>query len=216
MSNTKHTVELNGLLRDTIGKGASRRLRKEGLVPAIIYGDNKDAQSISLNSNELKKALSHESIFSQIIPVVLGNKKESVIIKALHRHPFKKQVLHVDLQRVNKDTEVRVHVHLNIIGEDIAPGIKLSGGVLNKNFADVEVSCTPDLIPEFIDVDVSALNIGESIHLTELKLPKGVTLTALMHGNDKDHDQAVVSINAPRVSSEEETTEEATTEETKD
>jgi len=215
MSNAKHAVELNGEIRETIGKGASRRLRREGLVPAIIYGDNKDAQSVSLVENDLKKALSNESVFSQVIPVNLGKKKESVIIKALHRHPFKKQVLHVDLQRVSKNTEVKVHVALHIIGEDTAPGIKLEGGVLSKHFSDLEVACTPDSIPDYIDIDVSALKLGESIHLTELKLPKGVKLTALAHGDDKEHDQAVVAINSPRGGAEEEetTTEEATTEE---
>jgi len=211
MSNSKNAVELNGEIRETIGKGASRRLRREGLIPAIIYGDNKDAQSISLIENDLKKALSNESIFSQVIPVNLGKKKENVIIKALHRHPFKRQVLHVDLQRVSKNTEVKIHVALHIIGEDVAPGIKQDGGVLSKHFSDVEVACAPDFIPDHIDVDVSALKLGEAIHLTELKLPKGIILTALAHGDDKAHDQAVVTIHAPRggVEEEETTTEKA-------
>ena len=214
MSKNNHAVTLNGELRDTMGKGASRRLRKQGLIPAIVYGGNKDAQSISLHANELTKALSNEAVFSQVIPVNLGKKAENVIIKALHRHPFKKQVLHVDLQRVSKNTEVKVHVALNFIGEDVAPGVKLAGGVVSKHFADVEIVCTPDKILEHIDVDLSNMELGQSIHLTELKLPAGVKLSALSHGDDKEHDQAVVSINAPRggAQDEEEAAAEATAE----
>ena len=171
-----------------------------------MYGDNKDAKSISLLKNELNKALSNDSIFSQIIPVTIGKNTEMVIIKALHRHPFKKEILHVDLQRVNKTTEVKVHVALNFIGEDVAPGVKLNGGVVHKLFSDVEIACTSDKILDQIDVDISKMDIGDVIHLSELVLPQGVTLTALAHGNDKEHDQAVVLISSSKSAAQEEET----------
>tara|TARA_R110002126_G_scaffold92784_1_gene220037 strand:+ start:7242 stop:7913 length:672 start_codon:yes stop_codon:yes gene_type:complete len=206
MSKKNHAIILNGEIRETLGKGASRRLRKQGFIPTIVYGDNKDAKSISLLKNELNKALSNDSIFSQIIPVTIGKNTEMVIIKALHRHPFKKEILHVDLQRVNKTTEVKVHVALNFIGEDVAPGVKLNGGVVHKLFSDVEIACTSDKILDQIDVDISKMDIGDVIHLSELVLPQGVTLTALAHGNDKEHDQAVVLISSSKSAAQEEET----------
>ncbi|WP_303291419.1 50S ribosomal protein L25/general stress protein Ctc [Marinobacter sp. SS5-14b] len=183
--------------RDDQGRGASRRLRREERkIPAIIYGGNKEAVSISIWHNELKKALENEAFFSHILTIDLDGKKESVIMKDLQRHPYKPLLTHADFLRVDKDHEIHVNVPLHFINEDTAPAIKLQGGVANHQINEVEVICLPQNLPEFIEVDMTAVEMDQVVHLSDLQLPKGVRVAALLQG--EDHNLPVVAIHKPR------------------
>ena len=179
------------------GRGASRRLRREERkIPAIIYGGKKEAVSISIWHNELKKALENEAFFSHILTIELEGKKESVILKDLQRHPYKPLLTHADFLRVDKDHEIHVNVPLHFINEDTAPAIKLQGGVANHQINEVEVICLPQNLPEFIEVDMTAVEMDQVVHLSDLQLPKGVRVAALLQG--EDHNLPVVAIHKPR------------------
>ena len=183
--------------RDDQGRGASRRLRREERkIPAIIYGGNKDATPIAIWHNELKKALENEAFFSHVLTVELNGKKESVILKDLQRHPYKPILTHADFLRVDKDHEIHVNVPLHFINEDTAPAIKLHGGVANHQINEVEVICLPQNLPEFIEVDMTTVEMDQVVHLSDLKLPKGVKVAALQQG--EDHDLPVASIHKPK------------------
>ncbi|AHI28733.1 50S ribosomal protein L25/general stress protein Ctc [Marinobacter similis] len=183
--------------RDDQGRGASRRLRREERkIPAIIYGGNKEATAISIWHNELKKALENEAFFSHVLTVELDGKKESVILKDLQRHPYKPILTHADFLRVDKDHEIHVNVPLHFINEETAPAIKLHGGVANHQINEVEVICLPQNLPEFIEVDMTAVEMDQVVHLSDLKLPEGVRVAALLQG--EDHDLPVVAIHKPR------------------
>ncbi len=192
--------------RDDQGRGASRRLRREEKkIPAIIYGGKKDATSISIWHNELKKALENEAFFSHVLTIDLDGKKESVILKDLQRHPYKALLTHADFLRVDKDHEIHVNVPLHFINEETAPAIKLHGGVAQHQINEVEVICLPQDLPEYIEVDMGAVEMDEVIHLSDLKLAKGVRIAALAHG--EDHDLPVVAIHKPRAAKTEDTEE---------
>jgi len=179
------------------GRGASRRLRREERkIPAIIYGGKKEAVSISIWHNELKKALENEAFFSHILTIELEGKKESVILKDLQRHPYKPLLTHADFLRVDKDHEIHVNVPLHFLNEETAPAIKLQGGVANHQINEVEVICLPQNLPEFLEVDMTAVEMDQVVHLSDLKLPKGVRIAALLQG--EDHDLPVVAIHKPR------------------
>ena len=193
--------------RDDLGKGASRRLRRTGRVPAIIYGAGKEPQNISLDHNKMMHNLENEGFFSHIITVNLGGKKQKTILRDLQRHPAKPILLHVDFQRVSDDQAIHVHVPLHFIGEDTCPGVKQEGGSISHNIIEVEISCLPKDIPEFIEVDVSELKIGDSIHLSDLKVAEGITIAALTHG--EGHDQQVLNVHATKIAVEEEPVAEA-------
>jgi large subunit ribosomal protein L25 len=183
--------------RDDQGRGASRRLRREERkIPAIIYGGNKDATPIAIWHNELKKALENEAFFSHVLTVELNGKKESVILKDLQRHPYKPILTHADFLRVDKDHEIHVNVPLHFINEDTAPAIKLHGGVANHQINEVEVICLPQNLPEFIEVDMTTVEMDQVVHLSDLKLPKDVKIAALLQG--EDHYLPVVAIHKPR------------------
>ena len=183
--------------RDDQGRGASRRLRREERkIPAIIYGGNKDATPIAIWHNELKKALENEAFFSHVLTVELNGKKESVILKDLQRHPYKPILTPADFLRVDKDHEIHVNVPLHFINEDTAPAIKLQGGVANHQINEVEVICLPQNLPEFIEVDMTTVEMDQVVHLSDLKLPKDVKIAALLQG--EDHDLPVVAIHKPR------------------
>jgi large subunit ribosomal protein L25 len=185
--------------RDDQGRGASRRLRREEKkIPAIIYGENKEATSISIWHNELKKALENEAFFSHILTIELDGKKESVILKDLQRHPYKPLLTHADFLRVDKDHEIHVNVPLHFVNEDTAPAVKLEGGVVTHQINEVEVVCLPKDLPAYIEVDMVAIEMDQVIHLSDLKLPKGVNIAALVHG--EDHDLPVAAIHKPRAS----------------
>ena len=185
---------LQAQARELQGKGASRRLRNQGLVPAVIYGAGQEAQSISLRHNEMIRNLQEEAFYSQIITVDFGDRKESVDLRDLQRHPAKPIVMHADLQRIKDDEEITVHVALHFLNEDTSKGVKEQGGAISHNLTEVEISCLPKFLPEFIEVDLISLEKGQTLHLSDLKLPEGVTLTQLALG--EDHDQPVVSCHA--------------------
>lgn len=192
------TVEfvLNAEPRGDQGKGASRRLRRQGKVPAILYGAGREPTPIALNHSELLKQLEHEAFYSHVLTVNLGGSTEKAVLRDLQRHPAKPLILHVDLQRVAEGEKIRVHVPLHFINEANCVGVKQGGGVLTHNLVEVEVQCLPQDLPEFIEVDVTNLNVGEAIHLSELVLPAGVELVELLHG--AEHDNAVVAVHKGR------------------
>ncbi len=188
---------LNAEVRNDLGKGASRRLRRNAnLVPAVVYGGDKAPLSISLKTNEVAKLLENEAAFSHVIALNLGDAVETVLIKALQRHPAKEFVVHADFIRVVADHKLTAHVPLHFINQDIAPAVKMHGGEVSHTIVEVEVSCLPANLPEFIEVDMAAVEVGQTVHLSDLKLPEGVELVALAHGNDL----AVANIHASRVS----------------
>jgi len=191
-----NSFELKAELRDDTGKGASRRLRHAGLVPAIIYGAHKDPVMITLPHNELIHNLEQEAFYSHILSIKLGRKKEKVILKDLQRHPSKPFIMHADFLRIDEKEAIRVHVPLHFINESSAPGVK-AGGRASHTLTDVEVSCLPKDLPEFIEVDMAAMEVGQALHLSELVLPKGISIPAL--AQDASHDLAVVSIHAARI-----------------
>jgi len=169
--------ELKAQARTLQGSGASRRLRRAGKVPGIIYGGEAAPQAIELDHNELLLDMKREAFHASILNIVLGGKKQQVLLRDTQMHAYKPQILHVDFQRVTATEELHLMVPLHFINEDSAPGVKLSGGLVNRVLTEVDVQCLPRNLPEFIEVDVGALEVGESIHLSELKLPKGVKLT---------------------------------------
>mgnify|MGYP001492930458 FL=1 len=183
------------------GKGASRRLRRSGRVPAILYGGDTQPQSISLDQNRIFHDLAEEAFYSHILSLKLEGKTQKVILRDVQRHPAKPIILHVDFQRVDDKQTLNIHVPLHFIGDDVCPGVKLEGGQVSHQIIEVEITCLPKNIPEFIEVDVSELKIGDAVHLTDLKLSEGVTLTALTHG--EGHDQQVANCHATKVAEEE-------------
>ncbi|MFC1684851.1 50S ribosomal protein L25/general stress protein Ctc [Pseudomonadota bacterium] len=195
------SFEVQAETRDDMGKGASRRLRRAGQVPAIIYGAHKEPTMITLAHNELIKNLEHEAFYSHVLDLKLGSKKEQVVLKDLQRHPSKPFILHVDFLRVSAKEKLRMHVPLHFMNEDTAPGVK-QGGRVAHTLTDIEVSCLPKDLPEYIEIDMSEVEIGQAIHLSELALPKGIEIPALAQGAEQD--AVVVSIHAAKVVSEDE------------
>tara|TARA_R110002096_G_scaffold429830_1_gene643101 strand:+ start:387 stop:1040 length:654 start_codon:yes stop_codon:yes gene_type:complete len=189
--------------RSDLGKGASRRLRRTGRVPAILYGAGVDPESISLDHNKIRHNLENEAFYSHILTVNLEGKKQKVILRDLQRHPAKPVILHMDFLRVSDDQEINIHVPLHFIGEEVCHGVKMEGGQISHQITEVEVTCLPKNIPEFIEIDLTELHIGDAVHLTEIKMPEGVTLTALTHGEGQD--QQVVNVHATKVVEEEPT-----------
>ena len=191
---------LNANVRSDLGKGASRRLRRnESLVPAVIYGGEKPAQSISILAKELAKLLENEAAFSHVLALTVDGAAENVVIKALQRHPAKGYVMHADFVRVVAGQKLSAHVPLHFINEASSVGVKQQGGEVSHTISEVEVSCQPQDLPEFIEVDLANVEVGQIVHLSDLKLPKGIELVALAHGNDL----AVANIHASRVVKEE-------------
>lgn len=193
--------ELEAEVRNDIGKGASRRLRHANSVPAVVYGAGQPALALTLNHDKVNVALSHEAFYSHILKLNVGGKTEQVILKDVQRDPARPRVAHIDFQRVRADQKLHMQVPLHFHGEDKAPGLK-EGGVFSHLMSSIEVSCLPANLPEHIDVDVSNLALDQSVHLSELKLPKGVELVAFAHGVE-GHDQAVISIHIPKIIEEE-------------
>ena len=191
---------LEAAARSDLGKGASRRLRRNAsLVPAVVYGGDKAPQSISLVAKELAKALENEATFSSVISLTIDGKAEDVIIKALQRHPAKSFVLHADFIRVVAGQKMTAQVPLHFMNQETSVGVKQQGGEISHVISEVEVSCEAKNLPEFIEVDLANVEVGQIVHLSDLKLPKGVELVALAHGNNL----AVANIHASRVEKEE-------------
>jgi len=193
---------LSAEVRSDYGKGASRRLRRTNKFPGIIYGGGGNPTPISLNHNEVMNNLQHEAFFSHILTLDVSGAKEQVIIKDIQRHPFKQQILHIDLQRIVAGEAITVRVPLHFLNEETCHGVKMEGGTINRVDNEISISCLPKDLPEYIEVDLAELKLGDSVHLSEVKLPEGVTCTDLAHG-DEDHDRAIVAIHATRATIEE-------------
>ena len=209
---------LNAVTRTDEGKGASRRLRRANGVPAIVYGGKAGANdrkptSITLKTNELVKALEDEAFYNSIITINVDGKDEQVILQDLQRHPAKNIIWHADFLRVSKTSRIKAHIPVHIENEDSCVGVKIGGGIISRHLASVDVFCNAGDLPESISVDVAALEVGESLYLTDLVLPKGVELVDLAHGADAERNDAVVSVVAPRTASVEEESEAAEGEE---
>jgi len=194
-------ISIEATERSVTGKGASRRLRKEGLIPAIIYGGTADPKQINLDHNSFFHALENEAIYTQVLDLTVGKKKEKVILRDLQRHPFKQLIMHADFFRVDAKTALHVTVPFHFINADNCVGVKQDGGLLNHIMNEVEVICLPKDIPEFIEVDVENIELGGALHLSELTLPKGVQIVALTHG--EDHDSGVAAVTKTREEKEE-------------
>ena len=197
---------LSAQLREEAGKGSSRRLRRlEGLVPAIVYGGKNKPTSIQLAHKDLKRALEEESFFSSVITLKIDGKEEPVILKALQRHPAKPVVLHADFQRASAGTVLKVNVPIHFLNETSCQGVKMQGGVIHHDALEIEVSCSPKDLPEFIEVDLAEVELDQVVHLSDLKAPKGVTFVALAH----DSDLPVASVNKAKGASAEPAADEA-------
>jgi large subunit ribosomal protein L25 len=181
----KSEFEINAQSREDAGKGASRRLRRTAQIPGVVYGGKSAPRMISMSHNELVLHLEHEAFYSHILSLKIDGKAEQVILKDLQRHPAKPLVLHADFQRVSSDTKLRTSVPLHFIGEEVSVGVK-KGGVVSHGITSVEVGCLPKDLPEFIGVDVSGLDIGDNIHLSEVQLPAGVEILVLAQGDEQD------------------------------
>jgi large subunit ribosomal protein L25 len=195
----QENFEINAIARSDAGKGASRRLRCEGLVPGVIYGGGKDPEMFATSHNELIQHLGHEAFYSHILTVKVDGKAQKVVLRDLQRHPAKPFVIHMDLLRVGENDRIKMHVPLHFTGEEVAPGVK-AGGDVSHNMSDVEIVCAAKDLPEFIEVDMSAMDIGDVLHMSGLDLPAGVELTAQV---DEEHDLPVVAIHAKRGGGEE-------------
>lgn len=197
--------EFEAQARTARGGAAARRLRREDRVPAVVYGAGKAPVSISLLHKDVMKALEHEAVYSHILTLKTDGKAEKVVLKDVLRNPSQPKVLHVDFYRVSSKEKLTMQVPVHFEGEEEAPGLK-DGGVLSKLMTELELSCLPKDLPEYIVVDISKLDMGHAIHLSEIKLPAGVEF---LHPVDEEHDQAVVSIHAPKEEEPEELAEEA-------
>jgi large subunit ribosomal protein L25 len=189
----KTSFELDAEFRETQGKGASRRLRHEGKVPAILYGGHLGARALTLSHQKLVLMLDNERFYSTILNLKVGDQTQAAILKDVQRHPYKNAVVHVDFQRVEENERIRISIPLHFKGASVSPGVKTQGGMVSHMRTEVEVSCLPKDLPEFIEVDISGLSLNESIHLSQLKVPEGVTLVEIAK-----EDAAVVAIHSPR------------------
>ena len=187
---------LNAVVRGDVGKGASRRLRNDELVPAIVYGGTQQPRNVSLSHRELVKALENEAFFSHLITLKLGDGAEEVILKDLQRHPARPRILHADFQRVSRDRKLHVHIPLHFINQEKCHGVKNQGGVIQHNANEVHVTCLPQDLPEYIEVDMTAYHVGQAVHLSDLELPAGVESVELSHG--PEHDIPVATVLAPK------------------
>ncbi|MGM0524882.1 MAG: 50S ribosomal protein L25/general stress protein Ctc [Pseudomonadota bacterium] len=198
MAKLDFTIKAN--VRGDKGKGASRRLRHADKVPAILYGGKGEPVALELDHNKVNNMADYEAFYSHILTLDIDGKKEQAILKDMQRHPFKPKLTHLDFQRVEKGHKLHTNLPLHFLNEKTAKGVKDEGGVVVHHVNDVEILVLPKDLPEYLEVDIANLSIGDTIHLTDLNLPNGVELVELSKG--EDHDQAVVSITAPRVEKE--------------
>lgn len=178
------TIEINAVKRDAKGTGASRRLRHAGAVPGVVYGAGKDAVTLELNAKELFLQFRHEAFHASVLTLIIEGKKESVLLRDFQMHPVRNTIQHIDFQRVSATEKIHVKVPFHFINADVAPGVKVGGGIVAHVQTEADVSCLAKDLPEFIEIDVANLEIGHSIHLSQIKLPKGVEFVQLAHGDD--------------------------------
>ena len=194
-------------LREDQGKGASRRLRRlEGKIPAILYGTkSKNPVALSLRSNKLRRALEEEAFYSHILTVKFDGKEESAILKDLQRHPATGEVMHADFLRVTKNQAIHVNVPLHFLNEEKCVGVKMGGGIIQRQMTEVEIVCLPGDLPEYLEVDMLEVEVDQIVHLSDLTPPKGVTIAALQQG--EDHDLPICSVHQPKGAATDEETE---------
>ena len=190
----KTSFELTAEFRDDQGKGASRRLRHAGRVPAILYGGTREPRALSLDHTKLQLALDNEKFYSSIMQIKVGEQIQTALLRDVQRHPWKNQILHVDLQRVYEDQKIRLAVPLHYSGEVLAPGVKTEGGMMSHLLNELEVECLPKDLPEYLEVDVSGLHLNESLHVSDIKLPPGVVSAELAGGKNP----SIVAVHAMR------------------
>jgi large subunit ribosomal protein L25 len=193
------SIEISARKRETKGTGAARRLRRKGLVPGIVYGGDQGAVTIELDHKALYLSLRNERFHASILTLELGGAKEQVLLRAVNMHPFKPQVQHVDFQRVLKDRKLHMKVPLHFSNAEKSPGVKDQGGVVSHVLNELDITCLPDDLPEFVEVDLGNLSVGNSIHVRDLKLPKGVELAL-----KKDENPVVATVVVPQLITEEE------------
>ncbi|HCK03783.1 MAG TPA: 50S ribosomal protein L25, partial [Methylophilaceae bacterium] len=199
-------IEITANARELKGTGASRRLRHSGKTPGILYGGKNEAKSIELDSKDLSMQFKHEAFHASILSLNLDGKSEKVLLRDFQLHPVRNNILHIDFQRVNENEKIHVKVPFHFINEDTAPGVKIGGGLISHILTEVDISCLPKDLPQYLEVDLGALEIGDSIHLSGIKVPDGVELTSLSHGNDS----TITTISKPKVVKDDEVvTEEA-------
>lgn len=196
------SITVNATTREDQGKGASRRLRHQEQVPAVVYGAGKEPSMVTLNVHEMSHLLDNAETYTSVLDLIVDKKKEPVIIKDLQRHPAKNIVTHVDFLRIDMNKEITTSIPLDFTGVDDNDAIRL-GAILNQFITAIEVSCLPADLPNSIEVDISKLEMGEHISLTGITMPKGVTIIALTHGDIEAHDQSVVAVQEPKLMAEE-------------
>ena len=190
-------VNLNAEAREIDGKSSSRKLRNAGSIPAVIYGGETDPIKVSILEKDITKASEVPGFTTQILKITVSGEEQSVIVKELQRHPATQRVLHADLQRVNPDTKISITVPVRFINEDICVGVKTHGGAIARLINNIDISCLASNLPEFLEVDIAELDVGDSIFLSGLNLPDGVEIPSLALGDDRD--QAVVSVTEAKV-----------------
>jgi large subunit ribosomal protein L25 len=193
---------LDAELRTDLGKGASRRLRHQDKVPAILYGSDKDPVALTLAHNKVLQAQEFEAFYSHVLTLNIGGEKVEALVKDMQRHPYKPKITHLDFLRVDADKVISTQVPLHFINEDQAASIKLNGGHAEHQMNEVEISCLPADLPEFIEVDMMDVELGQTLHLSDIKVPDKVTLVELAKG--EDHDQAVVTVKTAKGASADE------------
>jgi large subunit ribosomal protein L25 len=192
------THEIKAESRKDEGKGASRRLRRAAMVPAVVYGANQPPQSIQIEHNTILLAAKNEWFFSSVLDLNVDGKVQKVLVRDWQKHPFKQLMMHMDFLRIDENAKLRANVPLHFLNQETSPAGKMSGVVISHNLTEVEVSCLPKHLPEFIDLDLGALQAGDIIHLSDLKLPPNVELPALQLG--EAHDIPVVTVNVVKES----------------
>ena len=193
-------IMINAVPRSEIGSNRARNIRNEDMVPAVIYGNEKELLNVNIPLNELSKASQNDLFFTQVLIVKVNDNDEKVVLKELQREPMKGKLLHADFMRVSRKTMLKVTIPFNFINEEDCVGVKTEGGVTTKAMRDIEILCSAENIPEIIDVDIAELNLGDSIRLTDLSLQECSEIPGL----SEETDQLVVSVNAPKAIVEEE------------
>ena len=193
-------ITINAVSRSELGSNRARNIRSENMVPAVIYGNDKDLLNVNIPLNELTKASQNDLFFTQILIIKVNDNDEKVVLKELQRDPMKGKLLHADFMRVSRKTKLKVTIPFHFLNEEDCIGVKTEGGIVTKTMRDIEILCSAENIPEIIEVDVAALNLGNSIRLTDLSLPEGSEIPGL----SEETDQMIVSVNAPKAVIEEE------------
>ena len=175
--------EFDAVSRESAGTGGAKAIRRKGNIPAVIYGGSAEPELVELSHNEVSKKLANEAVYSHVLQLNIGGKVQNAILKDMQRHPAKDTIIHMDFMRISMNEKIKVHVPLHFINEETSIGVK-AGGVVTHSMVEVEVACLPGDLPEYIEVDLAAVDIGGSVHLAEIVAPKGVEILALTHGDD--------------------------------